>query len=80
VVYALVRCGEKWKLYAERAGFCPIRIHDDFRDIFMNFDVTITAGDVRELSNADAITAFFARLGWRTDVRIEQSPAHSGCD
>ena len=44
----------------------------------MNFDVTLTARDVQELSNSDAVTAFFARLGWRTDVRIEQSPGNLG--
>ncbi|MGB6065817.1 MAG: hypothetical protein WBG50_13515 [Desulfomonilaceae bacterium] len=44
----------------------------------MNFDVTITAREVQELSNADAVTAFFARLGWRTDIRIEQSPGNLG--
>ncbi len=44
----------------------------------MNFDVTITAREVQELSNADAVTAFFARLGWHTDIRIEQFPGNLG--
>ncbi|MHB8203095.1 MAG: Eco57I restriction-modification methylase domain-containing protein [Desulfomonilaceae bacterium] len=44
----------------------------------MSFDVTITARDVQELSSADSVTAFFARLGWRTEVRIEQSPGNLG--
>jgi hypothetical protein len=44
----------------------------------MNFDVTITARDVQELSSADSVTALFARLGWRTEVRIEQSPGNLG--
>ena len=44
----------------------------------MTFDVTITAGDVQELSNADADTAFFAHLGGLTDVRIVQNHGNLG--
>lgn len=54
------------------------KIQDYLRDIPMNFDVTIRARDVQELSNADAVTALFARLGWRTEVRIEQNPGNLG--
>ncbi len=39
----------------------------------MKFDVPITISDVQELSSADAVTALFAKLDYRTDIRIEQS-------
>ncbi len=44
----------------------------------MNFDVKIDNQDIQELSGVDSVTAFFARLGYRTDVRIEQSPGNLG--
>ncbi len=61
-----------------RAESAPEEFHENCRDFLMTFDVTITAGDVQELSNADAVTVFFAHLGWRTDIRIAQNPGNLG--
>ena len=44
----------------------------------MNFDIDINTNDIRELSNADQITAFFAKLGYDTEDRIEQTPGNLG--
>lgn len=41
-------------------------------------DIELGPPDVQPLSNADEITAFFARLGYRTDSRISQTPANLG--
>ena len=44
----------------------------------MKFDVDITRRDIQELEGADAVAAFFAKLGYNTDVRIEQAPENLG--
>jgi hypothetical protein len=41
-------------------------------------DISLTERDVLELSSADAICAFFARLGYDTSRRIVQQPGHLG--
>lgn len=46
--------------------------------MFMKYDVPITPGEVQELSSADAVAAFFTKLGYRTGPRIEQSPSNLG--
>ena len=37
------------------------------------YDIDLAPGDIRQLSNLNEITAFFARLGYSTDVRTEQT-------
>lgn len=44
----------------------------------MKFDHELTFHEIQELSSADAISGFLARLGYRTDVRTIQSPANLG--
>ena len=44
----------------------------------MQFDCDISAQDIQELASADAVAAFFARLGYHTDVRMDQSPGNLG--
>ncbi len=44
----------------------------------MKFDCDISASDIQELDSADAIAAFFAKLGYRTDVRVPQTPGNLG--
>jgi len=41
-------------------------------------DVELGAHDVQALSSADAVAAFFARLGYNMDKRTEQTPANLG--
>ncbi|NLX21693.1 MAG: hypothetical protein GXY55_08475, partial [Phycisphaerae bacterium] len=41
----------------------------------IHWDRDIDRREIQQLSNADAITAFFARLGYNTDARIEHTPA-----
>lgn len=41
-------------------------------------DRELGLSDIQSLSNADEITAFFARLGYNTDPRISQTPANLG--
>lgn len=41
-------------------------------------DLDLRTRDVQDLTGADAVTAFFGRLGYRTDARIEQTAAHLG--
>ena len=41
-------------------------------------DIELTASDVQALNAADAIAAFFARLGYNTDARTLQTPANLG--
>ena len=44
----------------------------------VRFDCDITAGEIQQLAGADAVAAFFARLGYRTDVRVPQTPGNLG--
>ena len=44
----------------------------------MRFDCDITASEIQQLAGADAVAAFFARLGYRTDVRVPQTPGNLG--
>jgi len=44
----------------------------------MSFDIDISSNDIRDLSNRDQIAAFFARLGYDTNKRIEQTPGNLG--
>jgi len=41
-------------------------------------DREVTRQEVQALGNADALTGFFAYLGYNTDARIQQSPANLG--
>ena len=41
-------------------------------------DIELAASDVQALNAADAIAAFFARLGYHTDARTLQTPANLG--
>jgi Eco57I restriction-modification methylase/restriction endonuclease TaqI-like protein len=41
-------------------------------------DLDLSQRDLQDLGNADALAAFFARLGYRTEVRIEQTPGNLG--
>lgn len=41
-------------------------------------DIEFSAHDVQALNSADAVAAFFARLGYNTDSRTEQTPANLG--
>jgi hypothetical protein len=45
---------------------------------FRIYDSELGLSDIQSLSNADEITAFFARLGYNTDTRISQTPANLG--
>ncbi len=42
------------------------------------FDVDLTPKDVQSLSSADGVTAFFSRLGYDTNRRLEQTPDNLG--
>ena len=44
----------------------------------MKFDYEITVPEIQELSSSDAISAFFAKLGYRTDIRTSQSAGNLG--
>ena len=44
----------------------------------MKFDYEISVAEIQELSNSDAVSAFFAKLGYRTDIRTSQSPGNLG--
>jgi hypothetical protein len=44
----------------------------------VRFDCDITASEVQQLAGADAVAAFFAKLGYRTDVRVSQTPGNLG--
>jgi hypothetical protein len=41
-------------------------------------DAEIDVADVQSINSADALAAFFARLGYNTDVRLKQTPANLG--
>ena len=41
-------------------------------------DAEIQSRDVQAISSADAIAAFFARLGYNTNARLKQTPANLG--
>lgn len=42
------------------------------------FDLDLTGRDIQSLSSADALTAFFARLGYDTNARTVQTPGNLG--
>jgi len=44
----------------------------------MRFDCDVTASEIQQLASADAVAAFFAKLGYRTDVRVPQTPGNLG--
>ena len=44
----------------------------------MKFDYEVSPQEVQELANADALTAFFAKLGYQTDSRTTQAPSNLG--
>jgi hypothetical protein len=44
----------------------------------MKFDMDLTGNDIQSLANADALAAFFARLGYSTDKRTVQTPGNLG--
>jgi hypothetical protein len=44
----------------------------------MQFDLELSRSPIQETSNADAVAAFFAELGWNTSPRIEQTPGNLG--
>ena len=44
----------------------------------MKFDCELTAKDVQDLASADAVAAFFAKLGYNTDARTQQTLANLG--
>ena len=46
-------------------------------EIQQSFDTDLTRQDVQDLSSADAVTAFFARLGYHTGTRTPQPLAIS---
>ena len=46
----------------------------------MTTDVDLLERDVQDLASADDVAAFFARLGWNTNVRRPQQPEHLGLD
>ncbi|MBI3327445.1 MAG: hypothetical protein HYZ81_12185 [Nitrospinae bacterium] len=41
-------------------------------------DIELGPHDIQALSTADAVAAFFARLGYHTDARIQQTPGNLG--
>jgi type I restriction-modification system DNA methylase subunit len=43
-----------------------------------SFDENLTSSDLQDLGSADALTAFFARLGYNTNARLVQAPAALG--
>jgi hypothetical protein len=49
-----------------------------FQSIPRNLDIELGLHDVQALSSANAVAAFFARLGYSTDTRISQTPANLG--
>ena len=44
----------------------------------MKFDAELTSKDVQDLAGTDAVAAFFAKLGYNTDARTEQTAANLG--
>ena len=44
----------------------------------MQFDLELSKSRIQEISNADAVAAFFAELGWDISPRIEQTPGNLG--
>lgn len=43
-----------------------------------NLDIEVEPHDIQTISGADAVAAFFARLGYNTEARISQTPANLG--
>jgi len=41
-------------------------------------DLELVSHDIQALNNSDALAAFFARLGYDTDIRTSQSPGNLG--
>lgn len=46
----------------------------------LDFDVDLTATRVQEISDPDALAAFFASLGYNIEGRIEQTPGNLGIE
>jgi len=44
----------------------------------IKFDLDLTPADIQTLANADALAAFFARLGYDTNARTVQTPGNLG--
>ncbi len=47
-------------------------------EIQQTFDADLNRQDVQDLSSADAVTAFFARLGYGTENRTVQTAGNLG--
>jgi hypothetical protein len=47
-------------------------------EIAINFDIDLGRPDIQNLSNADAVAGFFARLGYNTDARTTQTAGNLG--
>ncbi len=43
-----------------------------------SLDLGLVPHDLQDLSSADAVAAFFSRLGYRTEARIAQTGANLG--
>lgn len=50
--------------------------HDDI--LPASLDLEILSRDIQAISSADAVAAFFARLGYNTNARLKQTPANLG--
>ncbi|MDH5763355.1 MAG: BREX-1 system adenine-specific DNA-methyltransferase PglX [Nitrospinota bacterium] len=44
----------------------------------MNLDINLNKKDIQGLSNADAVAAFFSKLGYNTNARTPQTPGNLG--
>jgi hypothetical protein len=47
-------------------------------EIATNFDIDLSRQDIQSLSSADAVAAFFARLGYNTDAQTAQTAGNLG--
>src|SRR5262249_8250527 len=56
--------------------YCEIETMNS--NISQVFDIEVGRDDIQVISSADAVAAFFARLGYGTDIRIPQTPANLG--
>jgi hypothetical protein len=59
-----------------RSATRNIPSHDDIRPT--GLDLEILSRDIQTISSANAVAAFFARLGYNTNVRLKQTPANLG--
>ena len=63
--------------------FCEFKILAAYRicprgDRMQKYDMDLDRRDLQQLSTAEEIVAFFARLGYSTDARIEQTANNLG--